>query len=72
MRNNFFSLGLFVQLASIGVLTFFAWTLSGIGLAAGSGLAMASFVVGTFFSYREILRMNTRLAVNSAEPRRTR
>ena len=72
MRTNFFSLGLLVQLVSIGVLTLFVWGLSGIGLGVGSGLAMATFVAGTFFSYREILRMKFGLAVNSMEPRRSR
>jgi hypothetical protein len=71
MRNNFFSLGLFVQLASIGVLTLFVWSLSGIGLAVGSGLVMAMFVVGAFFCYREIV-MKAGLAVNSTEPLRSR
>ena len=72
MRTNFFSLGLLIQLVSIGVLTLFVWTPTGIGLAVGSGLAMATFVAGTFFSYREILRMKSELAVNSTKPRRSR
>jgi len=72
MRTNVFSLGLLVQLASIGVLTLFVWTPSGIGLAVASGLGMATFVVGTFFSYHEILGMKAELAINATEPRRSR
>ena len=61
MPTNFLSLGLFVQLGSIGVLTLFLWTLSGTGLVVASGLAIATFAAGTLFACRTILSEQARL-----------
>jgi hypothetical protein len=72
MQISFFSLGLSVQLASSGLITLFVWTVSGAGLAVASGLAMATFAVGTFFSYREVLWMKVGLTANFTEPPRER
>jgi len=62
MPTNFLSLGLYVQLGSIGVLTLFLWTLSGTGLVVASGLAIAAFAAGTFFACRKILSVQPRLS----------